>query len=73
MPLPRSRKDIGLGKAIIRDRFKGNSRPKDGDTVLHTTDLDDGAKWTKLQSVTQQSDLDEFLTTAQLAGTQFTA
>ncbi|KAF0462060.1 P-loop containing nucleoside triphosphate hydrolase protein [Gigaspora margarita] len=74
MPLPRSRgKDTGLGKAIIRDRFKGNSRPKDGDTALHTTDLDDGAKWTKLQSITQQSDLDEFLSTAQLAGTQFTA
>ncbi|CAG8750474.1 3945_t:CDS:10 [Cetraspora pellucida] len=73
MPLPRSRKDTDLGKAIIRDRFKGTSRPKDGDTVLHTTDLDDGAKWTKLQSITQQSDLNEFLNTAQLAGTQFTA
>ncbi|CAG8452289.1 15921_t:CDS:10 [Dentiscutata erythropus] len=74
MPLSRSRgKDTGLGKAIIRDRFKGNSRPKDGDTALHTTDLNDGAKWTKLQSITQQSDLDEFLSTAQLAGTQFTA
>jgi len=35
--------------------------------------LDDGASWTKLQSITQQRDLDEFLSTAQLAGTQFTA
>ncbi|GES94684.1 P-loop containing nucleoside triphosphate hydrolase protein [Rhizophagus clarus] len=69
----KSKKDTGLGKAIIRDRFKGNTRPKDGDTFLHTTDLDDGASWTKLQSITQQRDLDEFLSTAQLAGTQFTA
>ncbi|CAB4378435.1 unnamed protein product [Rhizophagus irregularis] len=70
---PKSKKDTGLGKAIIRDRFKGNTRPKDGDTFLHTTDLDDGASWTKLRSITQQRDLDEFLSTAQLAGTQFTA
>ncbi|CAG8676235.1 11032_t:CDS:10 [Funneliformis mosseae] len=70
---PKSKKDTGLGKAIIKDRFKGNTRPRDGDTFLHTTDLDDGASWTKLQSITQQRDLDEFLSTAQLAGTQFTA
>lgn len=31
---PKSKKDTGLGKAIIRDRFKGNTRPKDGDTFL---------------------------------------
>ncbi|RIA94230.1 hypothetical protein C1645_818311 [Glomus cerebriforme] len=70
---PKSKKDTGLGKAIIRDRFKGNTRPRDGDNSLHTTNLDDGASWTKLQSITQQRDLDEFLSTAQLAGTQFTA
>ncbi|CAI2165360.1 1326_t:CDS:10 [Funneliformis geosporum] len=70
---PKSKKLTGLGKAIIKDRFKGNTRPRDGDNFLHTTDLDDGASWTKLQSITQQRDLDEFLSTAQLAGTQFTA
>ncbi|CAG8446358.1 5659_t:CDS:10 [Ambispora gerdemannii] len=73
MPLPKSNKNAGLGRAIIRDRFKGNTRPRDGDTTLHTTNLDDGPSWTKLRSITQERDLDEFLTTAQLAGTNFTA
>ncbi|KAL1917031.1 uncharacterized protein VTP21DRAFT_5229 [Calcarisporiella thermophila] len=72
MPLPKSKKNAGLGKAIIRDRFKG-ARPRDGDTQLHTAELDDGPSWTKLQSVTQERDLDAFLNTAQLAGTEFTA
>ncbi|RHZ82976.1 hypothetical protein Glove_101g16 [Diversispora epigaea] len=70
---PKSKKNTRLGKAIIRDRFKGHTKPKNGDTYLHTTELNDGASWTKLQSVTQQRDLDAFLSTAQLAGTQFTA
>ncbi|CAG8692878.1 979_t:CDS:2, partial [Acaulospora colombiana] len=73
MPPPKSRKASGPGRAIIRDRFKESSRPKDRDTILHTTELNDGAGWTKLQSITQQRDLDEFLANAQLAGTQFTA
>ncbi|CAG8451189.1 3742_t:CDS:10 [Ambispora leptoticha] len=73
MPLPKSKKTAGLGKAIIRDRFKGNTRPRDGDTTLHTTNLDDGPSWTKLRSITQERDLDEFLNTAQLAGINFTA
>ncbi|KAI9136403.1 P-loop containing nucleoside triphosphate hydrolase protein [Paraphysoderma sedebokerense] len=61
-----------LGKAIIRNRF-GNNRPRDGDTTLHTTELNDGPAWVKLQSVTQERDLEEFLNTAELAGTEFTA
>lgn len=36
----------------------------------YTTDVDSFAR---LQSVTQEKDLDEFLSTATLAGTQFTA
>ena len=42
---------------------------------LHTSDLNDGYDWGRLnlQSVTEQSNLDDFLTTAQLAGTEFTA
>lgn len=39
----------------------------------HTTDLDDGYDWARLHSVTEQGDLDEFLATAELAGTEFTA
>ena len=36
----------------------------------YTTDVD---STTRLQSITQERDLDEFLNTATLAGTQFTA
>lgn len=38
--------------------------------MQYTTDID---TTTRLQSITQERDLDEFLSTAQLAGTQFTA
>ncbi|KAI9501768.1 nucleolar GTP-binding protein [Coemansia spiralis] len=69
---PRSKVNSSLGKAIIRKRFEGK-RPVDKDTELHTTDLNDGPSWTKLQSITEQGDLEEFLHTAELAGTEFTA
>ncbi|KAJ1950639.1 hypothetical protein EC988_004314, partial [Linderina pennispora] len=70
---PRSKVSSSLGRSIIRKRFEGKRRPTDNDTELHTTELDDGPSWTKLQSITQQGDLDEFLHTAELAGTEFTA
>jgi len=42
---------------------------------LHTTDVDDGLDWNRinLKSVTQENSLDEFLSTAELAGTEFCA
>ena len=42
---------------------------------LHTSELDDGYDWNKLnlRSVTEENQLDEFLRTAELAGTEFTA
>ncbi|KAG0230758.1 hypothetical protein BGW41_002394 [Actinomortierella wolfii] len=73
MVLPKSKHKTGLGNAILKARFKGRSRPRDGDEKLHTADLDDGAKWTRMQSVTQEGDLEAFLSTAELAGTEFTA
>ncbi|KAI0229998.1 hypothetical protein L0F63_002613 [Massospora cicadina] len=82
MVLPKSKKGVGLGRTIIRDRFKLSSRPTDHDTNLppwltrslkHTAELDDGPKWTKLQSITHEGNLEEFLHTAELAGTDFTA
>ncbi|KAJ1668171.1 hypothetical protein IW140_000662 [Coemansia sp. RSA 1813] len=69
----RSKVNSSLGKSIIRSRFEGKRRPTERDTELHTTDLNDGPSWTKLQSITEQRDLDEFLHTAELAGTEFTA
>lgn len=40
---------------------------------VHTSDLQDGYDWGRLnlQSVTEQSQLNEFLATAELAGTEF--
>lgn len=42
---------------------------------LHTAELKDGYDWGRLnlQSVTEQNNLDDFLATAELAGTEFTA
>ncbi|KAJ2402923.1 hypothetical protein GGI23_000347 [Coemansia sp. RSA 2559] len=69
----RTKVSPSLGKSIIRKRFEGKRRPTERDTELHTADLNDGPSWTKLQSITEQRDLDEFLHTAELAGTEFTA
>eukprot|EP00057_Strongylocentrotus_purpuratus_P020683 XP_011675157.1 PREDICTED: large subunit GTPase 1 homolog [Strongylocentrotus purpuratus] len=42
---------------------------------LHTSELEDGYDWNRinLRSVTEQSNLEDFLETAELAGTEFTA
>ena len=62
-----------LGRSIIRDRFRHAHQPRNADgSLLHTTDIAD--PYTRdLRSVTQEGDLDEFLRTAELAGTEFTA
>ncbi|XP_072036125.1 large subunit GTPase 1 homolog [Amphiura filiformis] len=67
-----------LGKSIIKTRrARGNTNRLaiDGDSWRHTSELNDGYDWGRLNltSITEQSALDEFLTTAQLAGTEFTA
>ncbi len=41
--------------------------------LKHTTDIDEGPKWVKMQSITQENDLEAFLSTAALAETDFTA
>ena len=56
----------GLGRALINRRTKEHRRIYE--EALHTTELPSG-----LHSVTQENDLDEFLNTAQLAATDFTA
>ncbi|XP_013400853.1 large subunit GTPase 1 homolog [Lingula anatina] len=68
-------KEPSLGRHLIKERF-GKQRKKVGtDSFLHTSELSDGFDWGRLnlQSVTEQSNLDEFLATAELAGTEFTA
>ncbi|OLY78849.1 Large subunit GTPase 1 [Smittium mucronatum] len=63
----------GLGKAVIRKRFNGQRRPDDDSTTLHTTELNDGSKWNRMQSITQQRDLEDFLLTAEMQEKDFTA
>uniref|UniRef100_W5MC05 Large subunit GTPase 1 homolog n=1 Tax=Lepisosteus oculatus TaxID=7918 RepID=W5MC05_LEPOC len=64
----------GLGRALIKERQLAG-RGNRADSWLHTSELNDGYDWGRLnlQSVTEQSSLDEFLATAELAGTEFVA
>ena len=66
----------------MKSRFNDRTRmnPDGSIRVLynllqHTTEMDDShsAAWTRFQSITQENDLEAFLNTAQLAGTEFTA
>ncbi|THH28296.1 hypothetical protein EUX98_g5893 [Antrodiella citrinella] len=69
MPAPKGKKSSGLGRAIINRKVKDARRTHD-DSGLYITDVENT---TRLMSITQERDLDEFLNTATLAGTQFTA
>ncbi|XP_033329259.2 nucleostemin 3 [Megalopta genalis] len=65
-----------LGKALIRDRFGSVKHKKRDDmTMIHSVSLNDGYDWGRLnlQSVTEESSFQEFLSTAELAGTEFQA
>src|SRR5690606_12519917 len=65
MPGGRRRPEATLGRSLVRDRRR--RRPTTGDEdgwATHTVELRDGAPWTHGQSVTEVSDLDEFLVTA---------
>ncbi|KAJ8985500.1 hypothetical protein NQ317_015039 [Molorchus minor] len=66
-----------LGRSLIKDRF-GSSRGKktvSDNSMLHTTEIQDGYDWGRLnlQSVTEESPFQEFLSIAELAGTEFEA
>uniref|UniRef100_A0A4W6DQV4 Large subunit GTPase 1 homolog n=1 Tax=Lates calcarifer TaxID=8187 RepID=A0A4W6DQV4_LATCA len=65
----------GLGRALIKERLQASRGNKRGDSWLHTSELNDGYDWGRLnlQSVTEQSSMDDFLATAELAGTEFVA
>ncbi|KAI0133225.1 P-loop containing nucleoside triphosphate hydrolase protein [Hypoxylon sp. NC0597] len=84
MPQAKSKNSVGLGNTLMNDRFgkgKGSDRKK-GSAVTRinhatgeeyiTNDRKEAA-WVKMRSVTEQGALDEFLATAELAGTDFTA
>nr|KAF6379245.1 large 60S subunit nuclear export GTPase 1 [Myotis myotis] len=64
-----------LGRALIRQQTQRSRGHRHTDAWLHTSELNDGYDWGRLnlQSVTEQSSLDDFLATAELAGTEFVA
>jgi large subunit GTPase 1 len=66
-------KKTGLGKSLIRDRFKhGKNAIINPDGSLRHT-YDESLDPVNMKSVTQENDLEAFLTTATLAGTDFVA
>ncbi|KAG6821361.1 hypothetical protein H0H93_014158 [Arthromyces matolae] len=67
-PKPKNPNPSGLGRAIINKKVQDARRQQQ--SGLYTSDVDNSQR---LKSVTQERDLDEFLNTAQLAGTEFTA
>ena len=84
MVLAKSKKTVGLGNSLMNDRFgkgKGQDRKKvsagihrtDQDGQTYVTNEKKEAAWVKMRSVTEQGALDEFLSTAALADTDFTA
>ncbi|KAH7117006.1 nucleolar GTP-binding protein 2 [Dendryphion nanum] len=87
MVLAKSKKSVGLGNSLMNDRFgkgkssemhRGNVKDQGiqrtgADGMTYVTNARKEAAWVKMRSVTEQNDLDEFLSTAELAGTDFTA
>ncbi|KAJ2905832.1 uncharacterized protein MKZ38_004080 [Zalerion maritima] len=84
MVLAKSKKSVGLGNQLMKDRFgkgKGTDQRR-GNAVTrinhatgeqYVTNDKEEASWVKMRSVTEQGALDEFLATAELANTDFTA
>ncbi|EGO60389.1 hypothetical protein NEUTE1DRAFT_143820 [Neurospora tetrasperma FGSC 2508] len=84
MVLAKSKKSVGLGNTLMNDRF-GKGKGSDRKRVSAVTRIDHAtgkeyitndkqdAAWVKMRSITEQGALDEFLATAELAGTDFTA
>ena len=69
-------KEKNLGRLLVKSRFANfRCHKNDGQSYLHTEDLKDGYDWglLNLQSVTEENSFQEFLTTAELAGTEFQA
>lgn len=75
-PKPISHKNknmIGLGRTIANQRRMENQVQYLPDGEMRFTTDKREADWVKLRSVTQENALDEFLSTAQMADTDFTA
>lgn len=69
--------NASLGRSLMKDRSAKNKGRKmvSDNSMLHSTEIQDGYEWGRLnlQSVTEESSFQEFLSTAELAGTEFQA
>ncbi|CAN6613541.1 large subunit GTPase 1 [Trichomonascus vanleenenianus] len=66
----RAKNVSGLGRSLVNERKSKKKAMNSEDGFLNPTEEEPG--WVKLQSVTQERALDEFLSTAELAGKDFT-
>ncbi|KAI8818060.1 uncharacterized protein EV422DRAFT_622247 [Fimicolochytrium jonesii] len=74
MGIPTSKKKVGLGKSLMRTRFNTAAQQNPDGSIRHTTETDEStANVMKMRSITQENDLEAFLSTAELAGTDFAA
>lgn len=64
---------VGLGRSIANQRRNENAIEVLPDGEMRFTTDKKEALWVKMQSITQENALDEFLNTAQMADTDFTA
>ncbi|KAI1296933.1 Large subunit GTPase 1 -like protein [Halotydeus destructor] len=70
----RAEAKAALGRTLIKS-LNNKQRNRKDMSQKHTDDLEDGYDWAKLnvRSCTEETNLQEFLTTAELAGTEFTS
>jgi large subunit GTPase 1 len=71
MGRPTSKKTLGLGKSLLNDQYKHGKNV--AQSSRHAADSDNYGSNANLRSITQERPLDEFLSTAELANTDFTA
>lgn len=64
---------FGRGKGADRKKVSAGIHRTDQSGQTYVTNAPKEAAWVKMRSVTEQPALDEFLSTAELAGTDFTA
>lgn len=67
----KSKQHSNLGKSLIRDRFKGKNISRNDEDII--IPIDSKKSYNPIYSITEQGNLDEFLTTAELANVQFVA
>ncbi|RWS13216.1 hypothetical protein B4U79_03715 [Dinothrombium tinctorium] len=75
MPSKKKANASSLGRRLIKTQESRRNQLPSKQSNRHTVDLNEGEDWSKLnlRSVTEESSLAEFLSTAELAGTQFKA